>query len=267
VPGAGKSTFLEALGTMLTGRGERVAVLAIDPTSQKSGGSILGDKTRMPRLARDDRAFVRPSPSGGAIGGVAPRTREALAVCEAAGYGVVIVETVGVGQSETAVAGMVDTFVLLWLPSSGDELQGIKRGIVELADVVVINKADGERKAAAERAAAEVSAALRYLEPTAPGWRTPVLTASALEGTNVAAVWDAITSHRGLLERAALLEPRRREQEVAAMWRAVDAEALRGLRASTRAARLEAEVRAGRLPTTVAARRILGDHAVPRRAR
>ncbi|UJR80579.1 methylmalonyl Co-A mutase-associated GTPase MeaB [Sandaracinus amylolyticus] len=261
VPGAGKSTFLEALGTRLTGEGKRVAVLAVDPTSSKSGGSILGDKTRMAKLSRDERAFVRPSPSGGALGGVARKTREALLVCEAAGFDVVIVETVGVGQSETAVASMVDTFVLLWLPSSGDELQGIKRGIVELADVVVVNKADGERIPAAERASSELSGALRYLAPATPGWATPVLTASALEGTNVDAVWRAIEGHRATLERDGELERRRSAQEIAAMWSAVESElrhrlhldpAVRAL-----ASQLEREVASRAIPPAVAASRIV----------
>ena len=261
VPGAGKSTFLEALGTTLTGRGLRVAVLAVDPSSERSGGSILGDKTRMPRLGRDPRAFVRPSPSGGALGGVAGRTREALRVCEAAGFDVVVVETVGVGQSETAVASMVDTFLLLWLPSSGDELQGIKRGIIELADVVVVNKADGERATAAQRAAAEVSAALRYLAPTHPRWTTPVLTASALEGHGIREVWSAIEAHRATLESDGALGQRRAEQEVRAMWRAVDAEIVRRARVApaltAASAALEADVRAGTLPASVAAERLL----------
>lgn len=261
VPGAGKSTFLEALGTRLTSAGRRVAVLAVDPTSSKSGGSILGDKTRMAKLSLDERAFVRPSPSGGALGGVARKTREQMLVCEAAGFDVVIVETVGVGQSEIAVASMVDTFVLLWLPSSGDELQGIKRGIVELADVVVVNKADGERIAAANRAAAELRGALHYLAPSTPGWTTPVITASALEGTHVAEVWSAIEAHRTALERDGELERRRREQDVAAMWRAVESELVR--RAHARpdvralAKQLEREVAEGRLPSAVAAARLV----------
>lgn len=261
VPGAGKSTFLEALGTRLTAGGAKVAVLAVDPTSTKSGGSILGDKTRMAALARDPRAFVRPSPSGGALGGVARKTREAMLVCEAAGFDVVIVETVGVGQSETEVASMVDTFALLWLPSSGDELQGIKRGIVELADVVVVNKADGERVAAAERAAAELSAALRYLAPSTEGWAVPVRTASALEGRGVDEVWSAIESHRAHLERTGQLASRRRAQEVAAMWRAVELELVRRVHARddlrALAASLEREVASGALPAAVAASRIV----------
>jgi LAO/AO transport system kinase len=260
-PGVGKSTFVDALGTLITARGRSVAVLAVDPTSARSGGSVLGDKTRMSRLSRDPRAFVRPSPSGGALGGVAHRTREAITVCEAAGFDVVIVETVGVGQSETEVAAMVDTFVLLWLPSSGDELQGIKRGIVELADIIVVSKADGERAAAAERAAADVEAALRYLAPTTPGWTSPVIVTSALEGRNVDAVWDAIERHRAALEARGVLGKRRAAQAVRGMWAAVERELVRRARQApavrTRAAELEREVEAGRLPPSIAAARLL----------
>lgn len=261
VPGAGKSTFLEALGSLALAEGKRVAVLAVDPTSVRSGGSILGDKTRMAELGRHERAFIRPSPSGGALGGVAQKTRDMLQVCEAAGFDVVIVETVGVGQSETAVHEMVDTFVLLWLPSSGDELQGIKRGIIELADLVVVNKADGERVAAAERAALEITSALRYLAEATPGWRTTVLTASAREGTNIDAVWSTLCAHRAQLEREGLLMVRRREQDVRAMWTTVECELLARVRARQElrglSADLETEVSAHRLPPSVAAARIV----------
>lgn len=261
VPGAGKSTFLEALGTLLLSEGKRVAVLAVDPTSARSGGSILGDKTRMAQLGRSERAFIRPSPTGGALGGVARKTREMLQVCEAAGFDVVFVETVGVGQSETAVHEMVDTFVLLWLPSSGDELQGIKRGIVELADLVVVNKADGERIAAAQRAALEIKSALRYLAPATPEWRTPVLTASAQEGTYIDAVWSTIRAHRAHLEQEGRLTTKRREQDIRAMWVAIESELLERARARTEvrglASHLEAEVAAHRLPATVAAARMV----------
>ena len=191
-PGAGKSTFVEELGTRLTGEGHRLAVLAIDPSSRRSGGSILGDKTRMERLARDPQAFIRPSPSGGALGGVARRTREAGLLCEAAGFDVVVVETVGVGQSEVAVADMVDCFVLLAAPGGGDELQGIKRGIMELADVVVVNKADGDLQPAATRAVADYQHAVHLLRPKHPGWQVPVLPVSALTGTGVDETWTAI---------------------------------------------------------------------------
>ncbi|WP_052121509.1 methylmalonyl Co-A mutase-associated GTPase MeaB, partial [Inquilinus limosus] len=190
-PGVGKSTFIESLGLHLTGQGHRVAVLAVDPSSQRSGGSILGDKTRMELLTRDPAAFIRPSPAGSTLGGVARRTRETLLLCEAAGHDVVIVETVGVGQSETAVAQMVDVFLLLLLPGAGDELQGIKRGIVEVADILVVNKADGDRKGAANHAAAEYRHALALLRGTG-GWTPPVLQCSALENRGIDAVWDMI---------------------------------------------------------------------------
>jgi LAO/AO transport system kinase len=261
VPGAGKSTFLEALGNLLVSEGKRVAVLAVDPTSARSGGSILGDKTRMAQLGRSDRAFIRPSPTSGALGGVARKTREMLQVCEAAGFDVVFVETVGVGQSEIAVHGMVDSFVLLWLPSSGDELQGIKRGIVELADLVVVNKADGERVAAAQRAALEIGSALRYLAEATPEWRTPVLTASAQEGVNIDAVWSTIRAHRAHLELDGRLAARRREQDLRAMWTAVECELLDRVRTRAEvrglASQLETEVAEHRLPASVAAARIV----------
>ena len=261
VPGAGKSTLLEALGSRLTAGGTRVAVLAVDPTSARSGGSILGDKTRMIRLARDPLAFVWPSPSGGALGGVTRRTRESIIVLEAAGFDAVIVETVGVGQSEVAVASMVDTFVLLWLPGSGDELQGIKRGIVELADVVVVHKADGVMRTAAEVTAGEVRAALRYLAPTLEGWTTEVVTASSTEGTNLEAVWDAVLDHRRALELGGRLATRRAAQAVSAMWGAAEDSVLVRWRSDpairSTAASLEEAVAAGHLPPTIAAERLL----------
>lgn len=188
-PGAGKSTFIEAFGKFLTARGHKVAVLAVDPTSRRSGGSILGDKTRMPELARDGNAFIRPSPSGKTLGGVAQRTREAMLLCEAAGFGVVIIETVGVGQSETAVADMTDMFVLLVGPGAGDELQGVKRGVMELADLVLVNKADRDLVAAARRAHAEIQAALRLLAPRSPAWTPGSREISALERRGLDAVW------------------------------------------------------------------------------
>jgi LAO/AO transport system kinase len=218
VPGSGKSTILEALGCWLLERGHRVAVLAVDPSSVTSGGSILGDKTRMARLARDERAFIRPSPSSGELGGVAPRTRDTMLLLEAAGFDVVFVETVGVGQSETAVHAMVDTFVWLTIPNAGDELQGIKRGVLELAEVVVVNKADGERRLAAERAAHELRSAFHYLPRTHACWPTPVLLASALEGVGVEQVWATILRHREALGAEGELERRRREQRRRAMW-------------------------------------------------
>lgn len=218
VPGAGKSTLLETLGCWLVARGHRVAVLAVDPSSVTSGGSILGDKTRMARLARDPRAFIRPSPSSGELGGVAPRTRDTMLVLEAAGFDIVLVETVGVGQSETAVHGMVDTFVWLTIPNAGDELQGIKRGVLELAELVVVNKADGERRAAAERAAHELRSAFHYLPRTHPDWPTPVLLASALDGVGLEELWATVLGHREALSVRGDLEERRREQRRRAMW-------------------------------------------------
>lgn len=182
VPGAGKSTFIESFGSYLTGRGKKVAVLAIDPSSARTGGSILGDKTRMQRLSADPHAFIRPSPSAGSLGGVARRTREASLLCEAAGFDVILIETVGVGQSEITVADMVDFFLVLMIPGAGDELQGIKKGILEIADLIAVNKADGEGLQPARRAARQYEAALETVRPGTPGWKTPVLTCSGLEG-------------------------------------------------------------------------------------
>ena len=230
-PGVGKSTFIEALGLHLLGLGHRVAVLAVDPTSPVTGGSILGDKTRMERLAQEERAFIRPSPSGGALGGVAHRTREALLLCEAAGFGVVIVETVGIGQSEVTVAGMVDCFLVLLQPGSGDELQGIKKGVLELADGLVVNKADGEVRALADRARREYERALSLLRPLSPSWQPRVLSASGLSGEGVGAVWEMVLAHREALRASGEGEARRRDQTRAWMWSLVD----EGLRQSFRA--------------------------------
>jgi LAO/AO transport system kinase len=228
-PGAGKSTFIEALGLYLTGRGHRVAVLAVDPSSSLSGGSILGDKTRMERLSREPGAFIRPSPSGGSLGGVAEKTREAMLVCEAAGFDVILVETVGVGQSETAVAGMVDVFVLLQMPNAGDDLQAIKRGIVELADVVVVNKADLDPPAA-ERTRHQFEAALAMLRGTSPTWRPPVLTASAATGAGVEAFWAEIERYRDAMSAGGEFQAKRRRQAIDWMWALIDG----GLRARFR---------------------------------
>jgi LAO/AO transport system kinase len=217
----GKSTFIEAFGTMLIARGHKVAVLAIDPTSRRTGGSILGDKTRMERLARDERAFIRPSPTGGSLGGVARRTRECMLACEAAGFDVVIVETVGVGQSETAVADMVDLFLLLLLPSGGDELQGIKKGVVEIADLVVVNKADGDMAGAARRAAAEYQSALRMLRPLSDAWQVPVLRCSALDGTGIPEIWDTVGQYRAAIGEDGLAA-RRAEQARAWLWSEIE---------------------------------------------
>jgi len=217
-PGAGKSTCIEAVGLHAIDQGHRVAVLAVDPSSKRSGGSVLGDKTRMSDLGRRSEAFIRPSPSGGTLGGVARRTREALLVCEAAGFDVVVVETVGVGQSEVAVAELVDLFVLIAAPGGGDELQGIKRGIMELADVVVVNKADGDLLPAAQRAAADLRNAVHLLRPKRPGWEIPVLLASSVEGTGIAELWDAVQDGIGRLRADGALDALRADQAVAWMW-------------------------------------------------
>jgi LAO/AO transport system kinase len=261
VPGVGKSTFIERFGLNLIEEGHRVAVLAVDPSSKKTGGSILGDKTRMQDLARSEAAFIRPSPTGGTLGGVARRTREALLACEAAGFDVVIVETVGVGQSETAVADMVDMFLLLLLPAGGDELQGLKKGIVELADLLVINKADGELEAAAGRAAAEYASALNLLRPATPDWRPPVLTCSALTGQGIAEVWQTVGRFRRVQGEQGAFEAKRARQAKAWMWNEVSESLLAALRAdpevARRLARLEAEVTVGRITPTVAALSLL----------
>ena len=260
VPGVGKSTLIDALGMQLVEAGHRVAVLAVDPSSSRSGGSILGDKTRMPRLAASADAFVRPSPSSGVLGGVARATRETIAVMEAAGYDVVLVETVGVGQSEVAVAGMVDTFVLLTLARTGDQLQGIKKGILELADVVAVNKADGDSIGAARSTARDLAGALSILQPRDPGWTVPVLTCSAVTGDGLAEVWQRVREHRAALGADGLRQ-RRSEQQV--QWarslfqeRALD-RLTRDARVRELRPRLEADVRAGRLTATLAAEQLL----------
>jgi LAO/AO transport system kinase len=222
IPGVGKSTFIEALGMLLVERGQRVAVLAIDPSSDLSGGSILGDKTRMERLARHPSALVRPTPCGGWLGGVARGTRESILVCEAAGMDVVFVETVGVGQSETQVASMVDFFLLLMVAGAGDELQGIKRGIMELADGLVVNKADGDNVGPANLAAAQYRSALGLLRPTTPGWMTRVQTCSAVTGEGIEAVWEMIAEHRHVLESAGQLDEKRRRQALYWMKQSVE---------------------------------------------
>ncbi len=214
VPGVGKSTFIECLGRHLIDRGERVAVLAVDPSSSRSGGSILADKTRMPGLAVEDAAFIRPSPSSGTLGGVTRATRESMIVLEAAGYGVVLIETVGVGQSETAVHGMVDHFLVLMLAGAGDEIQGIKKGVLELADMVAVNKADGDNRPKAELAAADYRRALRMLAPATPTWVPPVVTCSGLTGEGVTELWDKIEDHRTKLTASGEREQRRRAQQL-----------------------------------------------------
>lgn len=261
VPGAGKSTFIESFGLHVVDQGHRLAVLAVDPSSPRSGGSILGDKTRMEDLSRDVRAFIRPSPSGCTLGGVARRTREAMLVCEAAGFDVVVVETVGVGQSETAVADMVDMFLLLLVPGGGDELQGIKKGIVELADAVVVNKADGDLAVAAKRAARDYTNALHLLTPANSAWNVPVLTVSALERSGVGEVWQTIGKFKAAMEGVGRFAERRAEQAHAWMWNEISETLLQALKDDERVARLlpalEAEVTGGKTAPGAAARRLV----------
>jgi LAO/AO transport system kinase len=262
VPGVGKSTFIDALGTQLTGAGHRVGVLAVDPSSSRSGGSILGDKTRMSRLAGDEAAFIRPSPTAGTLGGVATATRESMAVLEAAGYDVLIIETVGVGQSEYAVADMVDTFLFLTLARTGDALQGIKRGILELADVIAVNKADGPAERDARWAARELASALRMLRgPADDGWEVPVLTCSGATGGGVEQVWRKVVDHQDRLDVSGELAERRRRQQVRWMWTMVNDRLAARLREhpEVRALtpELERAVLGGELTPTLAADRIL----------
>jgi LAO/AO transport system kinase len=260
VPGAGKSTLLEALGGRLIDEGLRIAILAVDPTSIASGGSILGDKTRMPRLAVDPRAFVRPSPSARTPGGVARRTREAMILCEAAGYDVVFVETVGVGQGETAVADMVDTFVAIFVAGAGDELQGIKRGILELVDVVAINKADGEGELRAKAASRELGGALRFQRPRHVEWQARTLPVSALSGAGLGELWGLVEQHREALAATGALDRQRAQQRGRWMWSLVEERVLGLCRervaASAELAALEAAVVRGEAWPARAARKI-----------
>jgi LAO/AO transport system kinase len=259
-PGVGKSTTIDALGSMLTGQGRNVAVLAVDPSSRRSGGSILADKTRMAHLANDMNAFIRPSPASGTLGGVAAKTRETMLLCEAAGYDVVLVETVGVGQSEIAVADMTDFFLVLMLPGAGDELQGLKKGVVELADMIAVNKADGDNVVRAKAAAAEYRAALHILSPRSPNWSPPVVTYSALTGDGIAALWAAVLDHREKLTASGELAARRGEQQVKWMWSMLEERLFAPLRSdrTLKAAlpRIEAEVAAGRLAANAAVEEI-----------
>ncbi len=259
VPGVGKSTFIEALGTRLTDSGHRVGVLAVDPSSVRTGGSVLGDKTRMARLSQDPRAFIRPSPSAGTLGGVARATVQAMAVLEGAGYDVILVETVGVGQSEVTVAGMVDTFLFLTLARTGDQLQGIKKGILEIADVIAVNKADGDRQQEARVAARDLAGALRLVRGH-DEWAPPVVTCSALDDVGVADVWDRVISHRDHLGADGLAR-KRAHQQLDFTWALVRDELEQRLRHSPGVKAIRAEVRdavlAGDLPATVAADRIL----------
>lgn len=261
VPGVGKSTTIEALGMHLIERGHRVAVLAVDPSSTRTGGSILGDKTRMAQLAVQPEAYIRPSPTSGTLGGVAKATRETIVLLEAAGYDVVLVETVGVGQSEVTVANMVDTFVFLTLARTGDQLQGIKKGVLELADVIVVNKADGEHAIEAKAAARELSGAIRLIYPRDTLWRPPVLTMSALTGDGLAQMWDTVLKHRETLSAAGEFEARRRAQQVDWTWTMVRDTVLDRVlsNAAVKAHRdeVERQVRDGELTPALAAQRII----------
>jgi LAO/AO transport system kinase len=263
VPGVGKSTFVDAIGMFLLGRGHRVAVLAIDPSSTLSGGSILGDKTRMGRLSLEPRAFIRPSPSSATPGGIARRTRETMLLCEAAGFDVVMVETVGVGQGETAVADMVDFFLVLALPGSGDELQGIKKGVLELADAIAVNKSDGEGANRARTALGDLTAALRYLPRKRASWAPRALAISGLTGAGLEELWAVIEEHREALASTGELATLRSEQQLAWMWSLIVDRLERAFRTNPQvAARLpavEADVVAGRTTPTAAAESLLGE--------
>jgi LAO/AO transport system kinase len=260
-PGVGKSTTIDALGMYLIEQGHKVAVLAVDPSSARTGGSILGDKTRMARLSASDHAYIRPSPSSGTLGGVAAKTREAMLLCEAAGFDVILVETVGIGQSETAVADMTDFFLALMLPGAGDELQGIKKGLVELADMIAINKADGDNLKRAQHAAADYRSALHILSPRSEHWHPPVETYSALTGDGIAKLWQKVLDHRTAMSASGDFAARRRDQQVKWMWSMLEQRMLARLRAdaSTRAKvkRIEADVADGRLTPAVAAEQML----------
>ncbi len=268
-PGVGKSTTIDALGMELIGRGHRVAVLAVDPSSARTGGSILGDKTRMAQLAAAENAFIRPSPSAGTLGGVAARTREAMLLCEAAGFDVVLVETVGIGQSETAVCDMTDFFLALMLPGAGDELQGIKKGLVELADMIAVNKADGDNLARAKAAAAEYHAALHILAPRSAHWAPPVVTYSALTGDGIAALWQRVLDHRIAMTASGEFAARRREQQVKWMWAILEDRMKAKLRADpsvrTKVRETEAAVAAGHVSPAVAADTLMELLLTPRR--
>jgi len=261
VPGVGKSTTIDQLGMNLIGAGHKVAVLAVDPTSKRTGGSILGDKTRMSRLAQEPNAFIRPSPTSGTLGGVTRKTRETMALAEAAGFDVVVVETVGVGQSEIAVADMVDFFLVLLLAGGGDDLQGIKKGIIEIADMIAVNKADGDNVTRAERAAAEYRAALQILTPQSATWSPPVITISGRENTGLDAMWAKVLEHRDKTAGSGEFEERRQRQAVAWMHDMLGDRLMAGLLANPKVAErlpsLEADVRSGRLLPTLAVDEIL----------
>lgn len=261
IPGAGKSTFIDAFGMMLTEAGKRVAVLAIDPSSSVSRGSILGDKTRMARLSRERGAFIRPSPSSGTLGGVHRKTRETMLLCEAFGFDTVIIETVGVGQSETVVAEMVDVYLVLMIAGTGDELQGIKRGILEVADILTINKADGDNMKRAQLARRELQTALHLMRGSRKGWQPPVLACSALEGTGLDAIWAQIEKHRAQMLESGEFESKRSEQAIAWMWNMIEDGLLSSLRQNEdiapRADELELRVNRGELSPSSAAAAVL----------
>jgi LAO/AO transport system kinase len=272
VPGAGKSTFIESLGTLLVNKGHRVAVLAVDPSSKRSGGSVLADKTRMEKLSIAENAFIRPSPSGGTLGGVARKTRETMLICESAGYDVMIVETVGVGQSETTVASMVDFFLLLMIAGAGDEIQGIKKGVLEVADAIAVNKADRDNIKQAEFARKQYETALHYLMPASPVWSTKVLTCSALDSGNegIKEIWQAVLDHRERFMKSGLFEKKRRRQALDWMWALVE-EGLKDRFYKSRVIMemlpgIKEDVEDGKLAPTVAAEELLfsldNDHTV-----
>ena len=261
LPGAGKSTFIDAFGTMLTGLGHKVAVLAVDPTSSRSGGSILGDKTRMARLSVDANAFIRPSPTGGALGGVARATREAILVCEAAGFDIILVETVGVGQSEITVSEMVDFFLVLMIAGGGDELQGIKKGVLEIADMIAVTKADGENTTRAAVTAADYQHALRIITPMGALWQPPVLTISALENRGLDSLWDKVQLHHRTAEASGAWADRRRTQDIRWMWAMVEDRLMTTLKSDPAVkvlvADLERAIAGGSTTPSLAAERIL----------
>jgi LAO/AO transport system kinase len=260
-PGVGKSTTIDALGMYLIEQGHKVAVLAVDPSSARTGGSILGDKTRMARLAASEKAYIRPSPASGTLGGVAAKTREAMLLCEAAGFGVVLVETVGIGQSETAVCDMTDFFLALMLPGAGDELQGIKKGLVELADMIAINKADGDNIKRADLAAAEYRGALHILTPRSEHWYPPVITYSALTGTGIDVMWQKILDHRAAMNASGDFAQRRRQQQIKWMWSMLEQRMMARLRADpairAKVKKIEAEVADGRITPALASEQIV----------
>ena len=269
VPGVGKSTFIEALGKKLTGDGHKVAVLAVDPTSERTRGSILGDKTRMTLLSQDLNAFIRPSPSSGSLGGVGRKTRETMLLCEAAGFDVVLVETVGVGQSETMVAEMVDFYLVLMLAGAGDELQGIKRGILELADMIAVNKADAGNEKQAERARREYAGALHLMHANQKdGWKVPVVKCSGLTGDGLGALWDHVARHRKESDASGALGARRKAQQLRWMWQMVESELIATLRGHPEVTRalpaLEHGVADGTVSATLAARQLLEAFGVKR---